>query len=728
MQGWANKARSIALNRVARVLSGELESVGTPVKRVIVDARGRACTDGENVWVPMQMTEDPVMNRMMQEAILAHEAAGHLRYTRFQDWFNITKAIKAGTEDRLLHDFVNILEDARVNHLLSQDFPGSGKRLDATQAYFMQKHREQWDGQPAEMINARQAAMVAMMTEAIAHQPHFFNHVPEVVAYMDEVRSICATAVSQPTTAAVIVQAKRMLKIYRKHFPEDMGEGDEFGMPSGESGEGIMMDDMSPEEIERMAKEQKERGAQVEEAPRRRFKDLKEKMDEVAEKAQAQKDAQEASESDESGSGDESTGEGEEDAQGASEGDSEGDSEEGSDGEGSEGDSGEGDSGSGDADGEGDNPADADGGELSDESGSSEPTGADETKTDGHLDELPESTENGDKGWGGESDDLWAEINEAMEAEMQEAHDLKKDFKEDCEDAASSGPEAGSETDSKYGDHTIEITHTTQSFIERADLNPEFNLSDFATAYNATVAENRTAITTLVNEMKRLIKGRDTKYQRGLKRGGLDSRRLWMHRTNDRLFQKRVDPDVAEANVVVLIDSSGSMGGTRSQEAARAATVFAEVFDRLGFGCEIVDFCTMGRTAIRVRKSMKAPVNEITKAAIAAPTAGGSNSDGYALQWCIDRVSTFKGNRMVFVISDGQPAGPAPSGLSCDDHLKAVVEDCPKDIGLFSVGIDGMDTSEYYENAVRVDDCRTLVKDSMPIIRKMLRRVKKVNA
>ena len=131
MVGWKNKARQVALNRVARVMSGELEKVGTPVKRVIVDARGRACTDGETVWIPMQMTDDEVLNLAMQEAILAHEAAGHLRYTDFKAWKKVCDGIKAGDEDRMLHDFVNILEDARVNYLLSQDFPGSGKRLDA---------------------------------------------------------------------------------------------------------------------------------------------------------------------------------------------------------------------------------------------------------------------------------------------------------------------------------------------------------------------------------------------------------------------------------------------------------------------------------------------------------------------------------------------------------------------------------------------------------------------
>ena len=97
-------ARTVALNRVARVLSGELEGVGTPVKRVILDPAGRACTDGETVWIPAHMNDNEAINRMMQEAVLAHEAAGHLRYTDFGAWKVVGDRIKAGTEDRLLHD------------------------------------------------------------------------------------------------------------------------------------------------------------------------------------------------------------------------------------------------------------------------------------------------------------------------------------------------------------------------------------------------------------------------------------------------------------------------------------------------------------------------------------------------------------------------------------------------------------------------------------------------
>lgn len=720
------KARSRTLNRVATVMSGELKNVGTPVKRVIIDPRGKAATDGETVWIPMKVHEDERINRMAQEAILAHEVAGHLRYTDFGAWKKIGDEIKRGHTDRMLHDFTNILEDARVNHLLTQDFAGSGKRLLATQRIFMERHESNWADKTVEEIIPRQAAIIAMMTEAIAHQPHFFAHVPEVVAYMDEVRKICATAIGQPNTGAVIKQAKRMLEVYRTHFPEDHSEDqDTFGMPSGADAEGIMTDDMSPEEIEKMAQSQAQKNAKPEEVSRQRFNDLKKKIEELKEaaeeaaKAQEESDAtpeageaNDGSESDANDGSDESgEGAGEEDGQG-DEGESAGDAESG-EGEscaGEEGESGEGESSEG---------------ESSDAKGSDSPAEEGTTSDELTVNDSDDMNAGGSKGMSTSNSDeeLWAEIQAEIDAERGDAFDIEADIKGECDEAIDNKDPIDGAHVSTFDDsgHTVTVTHTTQEFIDRADVDSE----ELAEGFKSIVSLNRSAITTMVTEMKRLLKGQNSRHVRGLKRGMLDSKRVAFHQTNNRLFMRKQDPQRADANVLLLIDSSGSMGGSRAENAARAAVVFTEVFDKLGFGCEVVDFSSRGDyTPIRIRKQMNAPLNNITRAAIRQPTAGGNNADGYALEWCINRVASFSGNRMIFVLSDGQPAGPSPPTMDCDEHLRTVVQSCPKDIGLFSIGIDGMDTSAYYDNHATNMKSEDLAKDCMPVIRKMIRSVK----
>ena len=737
-----SKARVRTLNRVATVMSGELVGVGTPVKKVVVCPQGRACTDGETVWIPMQVHEDERINRMGQEGILAHEVAGHLRYTDFGAWKVICDQIRLGHEDRLLHDFVNILEDARVNHLLCQDFAGSGKRLLATQRIMMQRHRDAWAGKTADQINPRQAAMIAMMTEAIAHEPHFFNHVPEVVAYMDEVRSICATAIAQPNTKSVVKQAKRMLAVFRTHFPEDAHEdADTFGMPQSGDAEGVMTDDMSPEEIERMAKAQENKNAKPEEVSRQRFQELKEKIEklqkasEEAQKAQKESDATDDAQESNNGSGDDSEGDSEESGSAGSdagEGDEESDNISMGDGSG-DGDeevyeeAGEGDSVDAVAEGDGDGESiegEGESGDASDsaDSGDGESDSGESGETDSNADSMDAGGEKGIDTSDIDMDEMWADIQAEIEAERETAYDLQADFADECESATESDTPIDPEFQTEFDDsgHVCQITHTTREFVERGDIDTDV----LADGFNQVVSVNKSQITTMVNEMKRLLKGANNKHTRGLKRGMLDSKRIAFHQTNNRLFMRKNEQKRAEANVMILIDSSGSMSGRRAESAAQAAVVFAEVMDKLGWGCEIVDFSSSRNTAIRVRKMMKAPLNNITKAAIRQPTAGGCNADGYAVEWCLNRLEKFSGNRMLFVLSDGQPAGPSPPDMDCDTHLRTVVANAPKDIGLFSVGIDGMDTGAYYDNAVINNNNSELVKDCMPVIRKMVRTVK----
>ena len=252
-----------------------------------------------------------------------------------------------------------------------------------------------------------------------------------------------------------------------------------------------------------------------------------------------------------------------------------------------------------------------------------------------------------------------------------------------------------------------------------------------AAHYDDIKLAHNSDIRRLANEMARLIKGADTRFSTHHKRGKLDTGRLWAGTTSERVFRQPTEKQNPEANIIILIDASGSMGGTRSRYAADAAVVFAEVFDNIkGVSFEIVDFNsqyggTAGKTLIRVRKAVSAPINQVTKANIATPFSGSENSDGNALDWCVNRVrrSFGAGANLVFVISDGQPAGPAPNGYTPGTYLQKVVRNLPTDVEVFSVGIAGMDTSAYYENAVRISETHQLAREALPAIRKMLRRM-----
>jgi cobalamin biosynthesis protein CobT len=234
--------------------------------------------------------------------------------------------------------------------------------------------------------------------------------------------------------------------------------------------------------------------------------------------------------------------------------------------------------------------------------------------------------------------------------------------------------------------------------------------------YNNTAMQQKGAISKLTQSLKNLIKGADTRFSTHHKKGKLDTRRLWAHRSSDRVFTKpKVLPKFNLA-CVVLIDASGSMGGQRAQRAAEAAVTLAEVLEKVGAVYEVVDFnsssggvehkgteYSQGATYMNMRKRVTDSVSSSkVKAQIAMPYAGSQNSDGFAVKWAIDRCSllattTEGAQKLVFIISDGAPAGPAPRGMRAGQHLDAVLKDAEGgDTSLFSVGIDGMETERWY--------------------------------
>ena len=722
--------------KLATVLSGQMEGKGRTVKKVFVQKGAGCSTDGENIHLDFPITgfvTTGVENMIVTEAILAHEAAGHLRYTNFNAWKRMIDAIKRGVEDKLMQDFVNIVEDARVNYLLGKDFAGSKKRLDYTQRKMMQTTRTQLEGKVIADDDALlpQYGVIAIATEVIIAVPHFVNN-QKVIDMMDEMRPMFGDAIASQDTSRVIKKCRGMIDVYRKYFPLG-GEG-AAGMSEGE---GLFADDMGMDKIIEAAKNQKDNKNEAQKVRTNRFKDL-----DMPEEGRDFSDSPDCDSGAGAGDSEDEEGEG---GQGEEGGDGEGDGEVtgGSDAVGEECDSnGEGESGS--LEGEG-SDSDSDGGsdptegkEGSEGEGNGQ-RAAGEVKGDSHDGEEmtisePENKEGvGRNGTGNsnaltglgtadvnletEVDDLLDDLSEMSDWEVTKMQEVAEGMVEDI-------PEFGEGQCDNH--HAIlvrrEFVHE-ERFLKRA--------GKYTDRYNQVKRLNRGGIKRIEKVMRNLVKGADTKFNTHKKRGKLDTKRLWAagSRSSDKVFKTdKIVPDF-NAAVVVLIDASGSMGssvgssdgvskGTRAQAAGEAAVTISESLEALGVDYEVVDFMSsygrstyggiktpeglLGATGITMRKAVNDNLTNDVKARIVAPNIGGENSDGYAIDWAMkrcDMIAKEGQKKIVFVISDGQPAGPAPAGMSARNHLQRVLSDAEKeDYILFSVGIAGMDTSRYYAN------------------------------
>jgi len=738
---WDNRVRlrtQAHMAKLATVLSGQMEGKGRTVKKVIVASGAGCSTDGENIQLEFPITgfvKSGVENMIVTEAILAHEAAGHLRYTNFNAWKRMIDAIKRNKEDKLMQDFVNIVEDARVNYLLGKDFAGSKKRLDYAQRKMMEATRTMIEGKVIADDDRRlpQYGVIAIATEVIIAVPHFVNN-QKVIDMMDEVRPMFSDAIASQDTSRVIKKCRDMLAIYRKHFP--LG-GD--GASDMKEGEGLFADDMSMDKIIEAAKNQRANSNEAQKVRTNRFKDL-----------EMPTEGRDFSECDSGSCAGDGEGEGEDDGEGGEGG--KGDGEEGGDGDGNgevtggsdavgeecdangEGDSGslEGEGGDSDSDG-GSDPTDAMEGSEGEGNGQNMANG--ELKGDSHDGEEmiisdPETTEGVGRNGTGNSNALTGEgtADANLETEVDELLDELSEMSDWEVTKMQEVAEGMVEDIPEFGEGQCDSTHAI--LVRREFVSEERFLSQsskYTDRYNQVKRLNRGGIKRIEKVMRNLVKGADTKFNTHKKRGKLDTKRLWAagSGSSDKVFKTdKIVPDF-NAAVVVLIDASGSMGsgvssdwgrGTRASAAGEAAVTISESLEALGVDYEVVDFMSSygrsnyggiktpaglhGATGITMRKAVHDSLTNEIKARIVAPNIGGENSDGYALEWAMkrcDMIAKEGQKKIVFVISDGQPAGPAPSGMSARNHLHKVLKTAEKeDYILFSVGIAGMDTSRYY--------------------------------
>ena len=316
---------------------------------------------------------------------------------------------------------------------------------------------------------------------------------------------------------------------------------------------------------------------------------------------------------------------------------------------------------------------------------------------------------------------------------MVEAFDLEADHESEVSGIIEDANEGRFESNDGY--HSVTVTASVRGITDR--YHDEMDAEAHAEEYDRVARENRGNIRRITKEITRRIKGSDPRMMTEQTRGRVNPRQAFKTTSAlkgqydiRRVFSQKIDPKDPTMNAIILIDSSGSMAGgasgsskTLAKCAAEAATVMSEVFNGLRFNYEICDFASSQGTTMRVRKPMTTNLSTQSKATIAMPTAGGSNADGYAVEWCLDRLAQFPGNRMLIVISDGRPAGAAPPDMTDDEHLISVVKNAPKGVGVFSIGIGGYDTSSYYENSARVTDTSRFADEAIPILRRALKKV-----
>ena len=172
---------------------------------------------------------------------------------------------------------------------------------------------------------------------------------------------------------------------------------------------------------------------------------------------------------------------------------------------------------------------------------------------------------------------------------------------------------------------------------------------------------------------------------------------------NDDVFEYKEETEALDSSVMLLVDSSGSMGYENMLEANKTALGFAKAFQRMGIDIEVnyygVYKHSQGKNEIYTAKEFGKKL-DVTKFSVAS---SGSTPTEEALFYALVRMSNqSQQNKIVFLITDGQPDCSSSVQMVHEKLVNAGIKVIP--IGLGTRSVQGFNESVYAKNSEEVNN------------------------
>ena len=172
---------------------------------------------------------------------------------------------------------------------------------------------------------------------------------------------------------------------------------------------------------------------------------------------------------------------------------------------------------------------------------------------------------------------------------------------------------------------------------------------------------------------------------------------------NDDVFEYKEETEALDSSVMLLVDSSGSMGYENMLEANKTALGFAKAFQRMGIDIEVnyygVYKHSQGKNEIYTAKEFGKKL-DVTKFSVAS---SGSTPTEEALFYALVRMSNqSQQNKIVFLITDGQPDCSSSVQMVHEKLVNTGIKVIP--IGLGTRSVQGFNESVYAKNSEEVNN------------------------
>ena len=235
---------------------------------------------------------------------------------------------------------------------------------------------------------------------------------------------------------------------------------------------------------------------------------------------------------------------------------------------------------------------------------------------------------------------------------------------------------------------------------------------EFLKEYEARVEPKLISQENFAQQVRRFIQIRSkAQMQYGVKKGKLDQSRLSRicfnaPGFNERVFKNKIENKILDAAITVLVDMSGSMGGSKVQYALASTLLVNEVCSTLNIPVEILGFTDGHDAGMDVAPVMFIYKNfsdlKINSERIKGCFSISSlymygNPDGESIIWAHDRLIKRKEKKkLLIVMSDGSPAASKSSVGLGDFTLKVIREiEASKNIDIYGLGLCS-DSVEYF--------------------------------
>lgn len=269
--------------------------------------------------------------------------------------------------------------------------------------------------------------------------------------------------------------------------------------------------------------------------------------------------------------------------------------------------------------------------------------------------------------------------------------------------------------------------------IKINETRPQINTS-LRRAYQNICSKYNSTIRSYGNRLQQLLQARmtvrDEKYKFGT---GIVSSRLGD--PQKRYWYRNIEgTDVPDMAVLLLVDGSGSMRGSRIQSAINSSVIIHEVLKKAGINHAIVEQrARFEKPEIDINILVGFGAQKDEKLNILQMYANGDNRDGLSLYWAERYIRKMTQNeyKLIIAISDGVPAHDYDNyypPVSTKDTAAAVRKITKRGTHIVAVALNDDQSfdcytmlSEIYPNLIACNDLNRLTSQLLGIITKLLK-------